>query len=490
MTWPGPSPTSVPALPRTATTKCGPARAELERDGGRVEEDRVTLRDRPDQGRVREGRGRQAVDLDGQLLRPGPLGHDTEHHAFPEPDHLRIIIARMHPLERLLNLVALLLDTRRPLTFDEIRDRVPAYGQGDEASAKRMFERDKDTLREAGIPVELESTDAWDVEKGYRIPHEAYYLPAIAFSQDELWALFVAAHTPGSDGEAEMAFQKLSSGADTDVLPILAAGEPTPGVDVSGPHLATVADALARRRALRFRYRPLHGPNRSAHRGSLRPASSGAGAGTWSGNDRERKGVRSFRLSRVQAEMRDAGEASPAPEGFDAASHLESGPWGIGKPARDGAGRLHAPDRVVGGGPDRRARTSCARAGTAGWRSRSPRARRRHSSPGCSRSAPTPACSRPARSGTTSSPGWTRCWRAMPAAPSDRRGARTRARPAPHRERRSGCAVCWRPSRTSFATQACACPRSPPCSAWPSATCSRTSTCCSCPACRPTGRAN
>ena len=209
---------------------------------------------------------------------------------------------------------------------------MPAYGHGDEASAKRMFERDKDTLREAGIPVELEATDAWDVEKGYRIPHEAYYLPAIAFTQDELWALFVAAHTPGSDGEAEMAFQKLSSGADTDVLPILAAGEPTPGVDVSGPHLATVADALARRRALRFRYRPLHG--RAGQR-TVDPFALVFRSGSWYvvGNDRERKDVRSFRLSRVQSEMRDAGAGCRRPDGFDAASHLESGPWGIGKPA-------------------------------------------------------------------------------------------------------------------------------------------------------------
>jgi proteasome accessory factor B len=238
----------------------------------------------------------------------------------------------MHPLERLLNLVALLLDTRRPLTFEEIRERVPAYSHGDEASAKRMFERDKDTLREAGIPVELEATDPWDVEHGYRIPHEAYYLPAISFSQDELWALFVAAHTPGSDGEAEMAFQKLSSGAETDVLPLLAAGQATPGVDVSGPHVASVADALARRRALRFRYRPLHG--RAGQR-TVDPFALVFRSGSWYvvGYDRERKGVRSYRLSRVLSEMKDAGEGRPAPDGFDAASHLESGPWGIGKPA-------------------------------------------------------------------------------------------------------------------------------------------------------------
>jgi proteasome accessory factor B len=114
----------------------------------------------------------------------------------------------MHPLERLLNLLALLLNATRPLTFEEIRARVPAYQQDDLASAKRMFERDKDALRDVGVPVDLTSTDVWEVEKGYRIVKERYYLPDIDFTPDEMWALFVAAHTPGEDGEAERAFQK------------------------------------------------------------------------------------------------------------------------------------------------------------------------------------------------------------------------------------------------------------------------------------------
>jgi len=45
----------------------------------------------------------------------------------------------MHPLERLINLVALLLEARRPLAFEEIRSLMPAYQQQDAASAKRMF---------------------------------------------------------------------------------------------------------------------------------------------------------------------------------------------------------------------------------------------------------------------------------------------------------------------------------------------------------------
>ena len=50
----------------------------------------------------------------------------------------------MHPLERLVNLVALLLESRTPLTFDQIRSKLAeGYGHQDASSAKRMFERDK-----------------------------------------------------------------------------------------------------------------------------------------------------------------------------------------------------------------------------------------------------------------------------------------------------------------------------------------------------------
>src|SRR5207237_1407811 len=73
------------------------------------------------------------------------------------------LAAPMHPLERLIDLVALLLNSRRPLTFDEIRTLIPAYQQDDHAAAKRMFERDKDVLKEVGIPIELAATDVWDV---------------------------------------------------------------------------------------------------------------------------------------------------------------------------------------------------------------------------------------------------------------------------------------------------------------------------------------
>ena len=53
--------------------------------------------------------------------------------------------------ERLLSLVVCLLSTRRYLTAEQIRQAVAGYPEHSEAF-KRMFERDKEELRELGIP--------------------------------------------------------------------------------------------------------------------------------------------------------------------------------------------------------------------------------------------------------------------------------------------------------------------------------------------------
>ena len=237
----------------------------------------------------------------------------------------------MHPLERLIDLVALLLNSRRPLTFDEIRTLIPAYQQDDHAAAKRMFERDKDVLKEVGIPIELAATDVWDVEQGYRIPRERYYLADAGFTADEVWALFVAAHAPEESGEAEYAFRKLSAATDPNVLSAMAERTAAPGVDASGPYLGAIADAVSRGRSIRFRYRPAQGKPGDRH---LDPYSLVFRGGNWYvvGLDRVRGEVRSFRLSRMTSGIKETGESSPAPQGFSASAHLAAGPWGLGEP--------------------------------------------------------------------------------------------------------------------------------------------------------------
>lgn len=237
----------------------------------------------------------------------------------------------MHPLERLVNLVALLLDSRRPLTFDEIRERMAeAYEQGDLDTAKRMFERDKGILRDVGVPIEVVATDAWDTDHGYTIPRDAYYLPEIEFTPEELSALFVAAHARREGSPAEEAVRKLLYGTEGGIIAGVS-GPVTAPEGTSDALLAEAADAVAAQRSVRFVYRTARGARAERHVDAYGLVVRG---GRWYlvGLDHDRGEVRSFRLSRVTSGLVDAGEGSGPPEGFRAADHVEVGPWGPGEP--------------------------------------------------------------------------------------------------------------------------------------------------------------
>ena len=117
--------------------------------------------------------------------------------------------------ERLLNLVIALLSTRMPLSKARIRAAVPQYhGTASDEAFDRMFERDKDELRELGIPLVTSVIDpVFDDELGYRIDKREYALPEISFEPDEVAALSLAARTwtraslagPAATGAAQAA---------------------------------------------------------------------------------------------------------------------------------------------------------------------------------------------------------------------------------------------------------------------------------------------
>jgi proteasome accessory factor B len=235
----------------------------------------------------------------------------------------------MQPLERLVNLVALLLESRKPLTFEEIRERLAeAYEHGDVGSAKRMFERDKDVLRDIGVPIEVTATDVWDAEHGYSIPKDRYYLPEIRFTPEEISALAIAARA-GGDTSAEDAVRKLLSGAGDGLLASL---EPAVGAFGGEPvaQLAEAAEAVAGARRVRFAYRTARGETSERNVEAYGLAVRG---GHWYlvGIDADRGEIRSFRLSRLASRLVDEGEGSAPPEGFRAADHVQAGPWGPGE---------------------------------------------------------------------------------------------------------------------------------------------------------------
>jgi proteasome accessory factor B len=246
----------------------------------------------------------------------------------------------MQPLERLVNLVALLLESRIPLTFDQIREKLAeAYEHEDVNSAKRMFERDKDVLRDIGVPIEVVATDVWDAEQGYTIPKDRYYLPEIRFTPEEITALAVAARS-GGDATAEDAVRKLLSGADGGAWATLAGA--APGGGGSDPGLATAAEAVAGLRRVRFRYRTMRGETSER---TVDAYGLAVRRGHWYlvGLDLDRGELRSFRLSRLSSDVVDEGEGSEPPEGFRAADVVEAAPRGPGA-ADETATIAFAPD--------------------------------------------------------------------------------------------------------------------------------------------------
>ncbi len=60
--------------------------------------------------------------------------------------------AKLDRLERVTDLVLVLLETPRPLTLDAIANQVPGY-PAEHAARRQAFERDKRLLRDEGIPV-------------------------------------------------------------------------------------------------------------------------------------------------------------------------------------------------------------------------------------------------------------------------------------------------------------------------------------------------
>src|SRR5438270_3713430 len=154
-------------------------------------------------------------------------------------------------LERLTNLVAVLLETGRPLTLEEIVERVPGY-PAERESYRRQFERDKATLREIGVPISLESLYAFDQETGYRIHRADYELPPLDLTDDERVALHLAVTAVRLEGGAGAPSAAAGRDALLKLGGIEGAGGPTLAALPDVPALPALFDAYRRRARVTF----------------------------------------------------------------------------------------------------------------------------------------------------------------------------------------------------------------------------------------------
>lgn len=218
-------------------------------------------------------------------------------------------------LERLVLLMDALLDTPRAMSAQEIRDRIRGYPEND-ASFKRQFERDKDELREMGVPLTVEEVPGVDPPVlGYRVLKSDYELRDPGLEVDELEALNLAAAVVGfSGGLGRRAMFKLGGGAVT----VAQRAELS-----DDPNLFTVFSGVVKRQALTFRY---HERDRVVDPYRLQFA-----RGRWylHGRDHERDDRRWFRMSRIQGSVGLSGQ----PGAFAAADHsgheLRLDPWAL-----------------------------------------------------------------------------------------------------------------------------------------------------------------
>ncbi len=216
----------------------------------------------------------------------------------------------MHQLERVTNLLALLLSTRRHLTFDEIRNELKGQYPDNLVAARAAFERDKAILRDEGIPIssEVQGGDKAGIT-GYRIDRSAYELGDLQLTGHEAAALRIAVSAlrmGQSWGEEALWKVDMDSGLTASPQPVVQASLP---VDQKLPSLH---DAMSRLQVVSFTY---NGRTRE-----LEPFGLLARSGWWYlvGNDRSVNAMRTFRVDRISSEVvLLEGETFERPADFD-----------------------------------------------------------------------------------------------------------------------------------------------------------------------------
>jgi proteasome accessory factor B len=223
--------------------------------------------------------------------------------------------------ERLLGLVVCLLSTRRYLTADQIRQAVPGYPEQDELF-KRMFERDKEDLRDLGVPLETGLNHPFDDDPGYRIRQQAYELPELRLEADEAAVLGLAARVwqrAALEGAAAGALLKLRAAG-------MEAGDDRPAPQGIEPRLGTpepsfgpLWEAVRDRRPVTFSHRAAG--RSEPQRRELEPWGVVNRHGRWyvAGWDRGRDDTRVFRLSRIAGAVKFCGPPGSVtvPDGAD-----------------------------------------------------------------------------------------------------------------------------------------------------------------------------
>ena len=236
--------------------------------------------------------------------------------------------AKNAPEERLVNLVVALMATEQGLTKDTILASVAGYREQSESGAskdalEKMFERDKESLRGLGVPIETigDHADPEDLrEARYRVPTAEYALPAdIEFTPAEVALLNLAGGVWGSESlsvDARSGLRKIRALGITVDEPIIGYAPRISLRDASFPPLQR---AIESSRVVTFPYlRPGEEQPRTRR---IRPLALVEYEARWHvfGHDLAMDAERTFLLSRI------VGDVVVTKEPFDPALRRDAG---------------------------------------------------------------------------------------------------------------------------------------------------------------------
>lgn len=239
----------------------------------------------------------------------------------------RIIVLMADRVERLTNLLAVLLETKVGLSLANIADAMSGQYPDEERPRRQAFERDKLALREIGVPIEMDVRvgDEYAGQTLYRIDRAAYELDDLELEPDEMRALQVAVATVRTDSQVGTdAILKLGGVAGGSDRPSVSAVLP------DRPELPVIRSAVAARAPVTFGYR---GDQRT-----VEPWGVLLRGGFWYlvGHDLMRDAKRTFRVDKFEGKLvvGDSG-AFERPADFDPRTAFPADPKQIGHASDD-----------------------------------------------------------------------------------------------------------------------------------------------------------
>ena len=220
-------------------------------------------------------------------------------------------------LERTTNLLALLLETRSPLTLEDIVNQLSNQYPAGHAAMRGAFERDKSLLRDVGVPIETEVLGGTRAgQTAYRVDRDRYELRDLDLTDAERRALQVAVAAARTT-EAEFGMFKLGGVADSSA-----------SITANLPQLEllpALREAIAARASVDFRY---HSADRT-----LQPYALLLREGFWyvMGHDEGHDEVRTYRVDRIEGTVtRGEGDEFERPADFDPRAVFPADPKELG----------------------------------------------------------------------------------------------------------------------------------------------------------------